>query len=389
MNQHRLYPTLSAMPPLGAPLARCQAFLYGVAGATRKFLVLPSRVLATAGLLSDSHVNVAVIGDRVLVAKDIPGTPRALTGGKERGAILQLTVGRLPESLHAGAVLVAGNGYTLLVPLSAAAEFEHLPEFEKHEGFLNEEAIVEVKAPVPAMPALFWRELKATSYGRAQRCVDVTGNVWSAAGFELDSPLRITRYQDGVLIERTTSDAANSQLRSKLARGKRAYGGKRFGRSILAGIEGTAIRVIAMDGKLALVGAGRQLSDFGLSAKHQQAYNTPATPAAASQVGIHSSVISIDRTTDSAKLVAAWLKNYGFTPGSRYTVMPHPTVSHRVVAVLDANGALEVRSNPSRKSGVELTLPMTALSDLSGSEMQIVGSTEGLQIEGREEAAYA
>lgn len=381
MTQRAQYPALSAWPTLAAPAARCQAFNYGRNGAGRRFLVIPARMLAVAGLVESRSVYVSVFGERGLVTGTIrTGQRRALTGSAERGAVLQLTLSRLPTSLGDDSILVAGKGYVALVPASDAAQYAHLPEFEKHDGMLKEETVESVDAPLQASPAILWRELTTATYGRAQRCLDVTGNVWSVAGFELDSPLRVTRFSDGVLVEKVSEQQANSQLRSKMARGKRAYAGKRFGRAVLSSINGDRIRVIAMPGALALVGESRALSDFGLSENDRRGYDTPATAEDAAQtVQGNTAVIALNRREPQVHVLGAWLTNYGFVPGQRYSIEPHPLIRNRMLAVLDDSGEFKVTRDDSR--GSRMHVPMDAISHFRSPALKVVGTREGLHLQ--------
>ncbi|KWU19101.1 hypothetical protein [Burkholderia cenocepacia] len=381
MTQNQQYPALSSWPKLAAPVVRCQAFNYGRNGAGRRFLVIPARILAVAGLVASRTVYVSVYGSKALVTNSIrTGQRRALTGSAERGAVLQLTLSKMPQALDEGAVLVAGRGYVALVPSGEAAQYSDLPEFEKHDGMLKDETVSFVDAPLPAREGILWRELTTASYGRAQRCLDVTGNIWSVAGFDADSPLRVTRYADGVLVEKVSEDAANSQLRSKMARGKRAYSGKRFGRAVLASISGEQVRVIAMDGALALVGAERGLEQFGLNDDDRRNYDTPATADEALRPVLgNTTVVPLNRRDMQVQVLGAWLTNYGFVPGQRYSIEPHPLIRNRMVAVLDDAGEFKVAKVDG--NGARLQVPMEILSHFRSPALKVVGTHEGLHLQ--------
>jgi hypothetical protein len=381
MTQNQQYPALSAWPKLATPAVRCQAFNYGRNGAGRRFLVIPARMLAVAGLVASRAVYVSVYGSKALVTSSIrTGQRRALTGSAERGAVLQLTLSKLPQALDEGALLIAGKGYVALVPSTEAGEFAALPEFEKHDGMLKDETVAFKDAPLPAQKGILWRELVTASYGRAQRCLDVTGNIWSVSGFETDSPLRVTRYSDGVLVERVASAEANSQLRSKMARGKRAYSGKRFGRAVLASISGEQVRVIAMDGALALVGTDRSLEEFGLTEDDRRNYDTPATADDALRPALgNTTVVPLNRRDIQVQVLGAWLTNYGFVPGQRYSIEPHPLIRNRMVAILDDAGEFKVAKVEGK--GARLQVPMEILSHFRSPSLKVVGTHEGLHLQ--------
>nr|ART90488.1 hypothetical protein [uncultured bacterium] len=379
-----MYPSLAAWPKLADPVARCDAFQYGAPNAGRRFLVIPARMLAAAGLSGRAAVFVSTFGDGALVTASSRhgGQRRALAGSSERGAVLQLTMSRLSSVLHRDSILLAGPGFVAVVSGSEAARYQHLPEFEKNEGLLKEETVAHVDAPLPARKGLLWRELTTAAYGRAQRCLDVTGNVWSVAGFELDSPLRVTRYMDGVLIERVAAEEANSQLRSKMARGKRAYGGKRFGRAVLSTIEGDTVRVVAMDGAIALVGVARSLRDFALIADDRRDYDTPATAEEALRVSpANTTVVPLDREVPNLIVTGAWLTNYGFHPGQRYSLEQDPVVRSRVLAVLDKEGAFLVGETPLNASHAALDLPLETVSHFRSPAVKVIGTRDGLHIQ--------
>ena len=381
MTKSAPYPRLTAWPSLSPATARCQAFAYGRNDAGRRFLVIPGRLLAAAGLERAKQVYVSTAGDRCLVSSRYrSGQPRALTSSPERGPVLQLTAERLPAALREGACLVAGKGYVAVVPASEAAAYEHLPEFAKHDGMLKEETVPCVDAPVPSRPAILWRELKTAAYGRSERCLDVTGNVWSVAGFDLDAPLRVTKYNDGVLVENVSQHEANSQLRSKLARGKRAYGGKRFGRAVLSNIQGDNIRVVVMKGALALVGESRSLADFGLTEQDRRAYDTPATAEDAARNSLGNvTVVPLAKDALQVKVGGAWLTNYGFVPGQRFSIGRHPLIRNRLLAVLDQGGQYEVMHGEG--SAGALQVPVEAIAHFKSPSLKVVGTYEGLHIQ--------
>ena len=380
MTQNQQYPALSSWPELAAPAVRCPAFNYGRNGAGRRFLVIPARMLAVAGLVASRTVFVSVYGSKALVTNSIrTGQRRSLTGSAERGAVLQLTLSRLPKALESDAILVAGNGYVALVPTGEAQQYASLPEFEKHDGMLKNETVAYVDEPLPARKAILWRELSTATYGRAHRCLDVTGNIWSVSGFAADAPLKVTRYADGVLVERATGDEANSQLRSKMARGKRAYSGKRFGRAVLASIQGEKVRVVAMDGALALVGMSRPLADFGLTEDDRRNYDTPATAEDALRPALgNTTVVPLNRDEYQVHVFGAWLTNYGFVPGQRYSIERHPIIRNRMVAVLDDLGQFKVAAEG---KGSRLQVPMDVISHFRSPALKVVGTHEGLHLQ--------
>lgn len=362
---------------LPSPLVRCDAFIYGADGKRSPFIVIPARVLAAAGLAQHRTVYLREAGNALLIGASGPGRSRLLSVTPGRGPVLQLRMNQLPEGCRDTPSLVAGAGYVMVTSAEAARSFGDLTSFEKNQGLLKEETVVEHGEPVPALPGLLWRELTTSAYERAHRCVDVIGNIWTVAGFELDSPLRVTRFSDGVLVERVAAEHANSQLRSKLARGKRPYAGKRFGRAVLSSIEGNVIRVIAMDGKLALVGASRSLADFGLAEQDRREYDTPATAEMAKKQGREVSTIVPKRVGLPTRVDENWLPDFGFHPGERFSVTPHPEHAGQLLAVLDDKGRFEVDGNSGRAA---VDVPPELLRSFRSRSVKVVATAEGLEI---------
>src|SRR5690606_3586068 len=153
-------------------------------------------------------------------------------------------------------------------------------------------------------------------------------NIWTLAGFELDSPLRVTRYRDAVLIEKVPAELANTHLRSKLAKGKRPYGSKRFGRAVLETVQGDTLTVVAMQDALVIIDGRRSVREFGLTVNDGTTFNTPAslTPVANVEI-VENTIVPLEAANDEdIQIHGDWLPNFGFTPGSRFNLVEDPHV---------------------------------------------------------------
>ena len=265
-----LYPPLSKLPLLEP------AFVHGKFSSKqnerktqRKFLRIPARFLHASGLSARPFIYISIVnGDEIFIcgSKQWKGKQRqSSTGTVTRNVVLQLSKSKVPLALHEGGVIVAGPGYVRVLPAYKSDETEQLPEIKKHKGVLNNDTLIKVNEPFPAQQGLASRRVTTATYGRAARCVDISGAIWKVAGFELESPLRVTCFNDAVLIEKSTLEQANSRLRCKTPPGRQAYSSKRIGRATLEELEGDVFHVIALADKLVLIDQRRCLSEFGLT----------------------------------------------------------------------------------------------------------------------------
>src|SRR5690606_5746646 len=126
-----------------------------------------------------------------------------------------LSLSRLPQALRAGCEIIVGAGYLMFVPPSAASRYEHLPVLARHTGDLVEEHLADSHGDLPPLKAIAYRELRTALQSNQYRYLDIQGNIWALAGITFGSGLRVTRYRNGVLIERCSGENANAWLNSK------------------------------------------------------------------------------------------------------------------------------------------------------------------------------
>nr|ART90489.1 hypothetical protein [uncultured bacterium] len=271
------YPASPTCPELTAPLLQHVPKVVQPAGYRQ--LLIPNAALAAASMAHVREVFVTSFQDIALVTA---GGPEALCGDSVAVSPrlgVRLTSSRLPAGLQEQSLLLIGKGYLLLMPSRrGVADFKSVPTLP----LPNKQELATSKAPVPSRRGLAWHILLKTHGERKH--LTVSGKLWEVAGFGPQSPTRITRHADGLLIERVEEQRANGRLTYRPSAGGKAYPYFRIGPIGAASIEGDAVRMIAMDGAVALVGMSRPLSDFGLEAR-EAADNVPVATKAAADAG--------------------------------------------------------------------------------------------------------
>ena len=393
------YPAMTSWPKLPKPAA---VHLKLNAGNT---LTLPAKVMREAGIDPTAGVHVAVFEGRALVWTDGKAGPfKANVDG-----VFHMTRAGINTDVRAENVAaIRGDGYVIVTTAEEALKMApDVPRIENKRGQrLSKETVLASSAnlTIDALNIIAWKDYNDfTPNSRAPwvKAFQVGGTICRLGGFLVGATVRVFRYPNATILERSSSGLASLVLGGKV---KGSHNNPQFsvGRSMF-GPKGSVLRVIALSDGLVLCepdselgrlcGEGSQLSNNSREQRqlmaglglYEGASSAKALEPAPRKVTspIHgrtnTSVYPLRTTQSRVQVQGKWLRDYGFVPGARYNVKNHPLMRRRVLLELAADGKYQVTT----MSGTtpKLYIPMDAVRQFSDeTHIRVFGTVEGLHV---------
>lgn len=368
-------------------------------------LTIPAKIMRESGMDPVAGVHVAVYEGRALVWTAGNGGPfKANVDGAFRLTREGINKAVRDENVAA----IRGKGYIIVTTEQDALRMApDVPRIENKPGQrLSKEAILESHRclNLDARDIIAWKDINAfTPNPRAPwvKAFQVGGTICRLGGFLVGAPVRVFRYPNATIIEKSSSDIASLVLRGKVSATRNL---PQF--SVGAGMfaaKGGVLRVIALADGLVLcepdselgrlcddgsrlstnsreqrqMMAGLGLYEGASSAKPPEP--TPRKVTSPVHGRTNTSVYPLRTTQPRVQVQGKWLRDYGFVPGARYNVKNHPLMRRRVLLELAADGKYQVTT----MSGTtpKLYIPMDAVRQFSDeTHIRVFGTVEGLHV---------
>jgi len=343
------------------------------------------RIFSMAGMVNvPRRPRLAVMGNRAVVVWNGPLWKQL--GGE--GALMRVNdsqyvpINRLPGALQKQAVAVVGPNYVMLVTKTEAVAIEHAIKLRR-QAYLVDRTLITKDEPLPREKAQGFKQYQVCFVpNKSARFVDIGGNIWDAAGIKMGDAILVTRYRDGVRI--TKAESGTRKLATKKTPAGVIYSHKRLGETIFRGLVGDTARVAFTKNALLLLGDSLKLAEFGLTEKQLFPNAIPmkdgeldTTPARSI---VNHSTYPINRDASRIQVQGEWLVRYGFKPGVKFTVEPHPLVRGRVLVRVDPEGAATVTQH-SRPGSAKLYIPTKFIEHFKSPDVRVWGNVEGLHVQ--------
>jgi len=415
------YPKLSAWPKLGAPVA------VHVNVNSGKVLSVPPKLLRDAGLNPEAGLNVATHSGRALIwDSGKPGAVRMYDGMfrlNRTGVDAAVTGDNVAVVLGKGYAIVTTREDALkLAPNAPVTETAHRQRLVEDSIFVTARDL-----KVNAADILAWKDFNdfvPNPRSPVFRTFTVAGSICLLSGFQVGDAIRVLKYSNATVVE---ADEAGLRLRRTGPHPSRERLPRFNVPRNMFNSKGNVLRVIALSGKLVLcepdsalaalclpqkelpknrhrVGAVLQAAGVrsavghsvpepdvttGLATPVQPTPATTASPvandalAAPAHVRLvadgNTAVYPLKRESARLQVQGRWLRDFGFVPGSRYSIVAHPLFRNRLLLQLANDGRHQVTTMSGDTP--KLYVPMSLLKQFSdATHVKVVGTPEGLHV---------
>lgn len=407
------YPKLSAWPKLSAPFAVHANVNSG------KILSVPPKLLRDAGLDPEAGLNVATHSGRALIwDSGKPGPVRMYDG------MFRLNRTGVDAAVTGDNVaVVLGKGYAIVTTREDALKLApNVPVTETaHRQRLVEDSIFVTARDLRVNPAdiLAWKDFNdfvPNPRSPVFRTFTVAGSICLLSGFQVGDAIRVLKYSNATVVE---ADEDGLRLRRTGPHPSRERLPRFNVPRTMFSSKGSVLRVIALPGKLVLcepdsaVGAAcqpqkempknRQRVALVLRAASvptpgaQAALATPVQPAPATTAApvANDAVVApaplrlvadgntatypLKRESARLQVQGRWLRDFGFVPGTRYSIVPHPLFRTRLLLQLANDGRHQVTAMSGDTP--KLYVPMSLLKQFAdATHVKVIGTPEGLHV---------
>ncbi|MBU9200216.1 hypothetical protein KTD31_02195 [Burkholderia multivorans] len=250
------YPQLSAPPALRGNIT----LHVGLGTSSHKGRIrLPVRLMRSWGCDVSRGVHISTFEGRAYVQFGPAGGPRRQNAGT--GEFFLSTYKLNPAVAAGDCVLVQSRGLLCITTLEDAKALAPQAKVVEHQPWrrLTGDCIDTVPQPFGPVNLVEVREIGDVRVHSSRkdvrsRVASVAGKVWLSAGFRVGDSIKVTRYQDATLIEKTDARAGDEGTYQLQGVGGRRHIPRQFIGPGLFDVYATdVVRVISLDGKLLLV----------------------------------------------------------------------------------------------------------------------------------------
>ncbi|MEX3983978.1 hypothetical protein AB4Y45_33875 [Paraburkholderia sp. EG287A] len=211
---------------------------------------------------------------------------------------------------------------------------------------------------------LMWREYEVSA---KESSLIVKGDLWAAADIPRRSPVRVQRYNDGIVVEKTSLDAAERLLGAPSS--PAAYHCFGLAKAGLAGHR--RLLVIATPGRVLLTTPESPFGKLCLGLASEQAGDIPAMRKPLGDVEVGQYPVPAGRRL---QVQGKWLAEHGFQPGARFGV----SGDERGLAIsLGEYGSAVTEHSPGRS---KLYVPAAELAKLNCERVAIYARNGALRV---------
>lgn len=176
-----------------------------------------------------------------------------------------IALSKIPKHLHNELAVIVGDGYLVLAAVDVARGLG-IPEVHvPAPTFRTIRGAMEVDTAMPRLKAEHYRVFNLSDNPKLVRFLDVGGSIWDDIACASSACIKVTRYRDGFVVEKTTADDPEAlSLTKKLTSSGKEYAHKRFGERLLRVINSCSVRALTSGDKLLFIDDAVKLSDFDL-----------------------------------------------------------------------------------------------------------------------------
>jgi len=334
------------------------------------------------------EVWIAPAGDGVLIVEagtlsEADGVPVEEREIREVETFSGIGCSRLPGELGElaekdGVRALIGPGYVLFIPVSAKCAYAALPTVLNDSSKRLSPSLGMVAERLPRFKATGFKEYSVMQAPRTQ-FFDIHGLIWHAAEIADGSQLHVTRFSDGLRIVKvpTGTPAPDGEVWT-LSGGTRRVGLRAF-RGLLAKMA----RVVYAEGILCVLSERVSLAEFGISKNRRSGDKLPLQKADGTErldALRNTTIYPLMRTEPRLQVQGAWLSDYGFEPGTRFTIEPHPAFPLRKLLRITEDGEHTVTQHHGPGTS-KLYIPMHELKHFSSREVRVWGNVDGLHVQ--------